>query len=118
MVIWITGRKGSGKTTTAKRIGRQITNGVVIDGEQVRAMANNTDYTDDGRHRNITDIALIAAMLEQSGLVPIVACISPKKEWRMYARRMFRESVLIYRPGGTLWEGTTYEEPDAEEMRL
>lgn len=118
MVIWITGRKDSGKTTTAKRLAAVIPGAVLIDGDQIRQEMQNWDYSDDGRQQNILSIACRAAKAEERGDVAIIACVSPKKAWRMKARSMFQESILIYRPGGTLWEGTTYEEPDAEEMRL
>lgn len=118
MVIWITGRKNSGKTTTADRLASIIPGPVIIDGDAVRIEENNQDFSDDGRRQNILSIAYRAARAEARGDIPIVACVSPKKEWRMAARRMFRESILIYRPGGTLWAGTTYEEPDAEELSL
>ena len=118
MVIWITGRKGSGKTTTAVRLADIIPNSVVFDGDLVRQKENNTDFSDEGRARNLASIALQAADAERAGQVAIVACVSPRKDWRQAMRTMFNKSILIYRPGGTLWEGTTYEEPDAEEMKL
>lgn len=118
MVIWITGRKGSGKTSIAKSLLRLIPNAILIDGDKIRNNTNNRDFTDKGRRDHILAMAETAANRESRGMVPIVACVSPCKKWRMEARAIFKESILIYRPGGTLWEGTTYEEPDAEEMSL
>ena len=118
MVIWITGRKDSGKTTTAKQLAALIPGAILIDGDQIRQENQNWDYSDEGRQKHIELMAYKAADVEGMQHVAIVACVSPKKEWRMQARAMFKESILIYRPGGTLWEGTTYEEPDAEELRL
>jgi len=46
----------------------------------------------------------------------IVELFAPTKDLRMTARRMWSCSQLIYLPGGTLWEGTTYEEPEKEEL--
>lgn len=34
----------------------------------------------------------------------------------MKARKLLKESMLIYVPGEFMWEGTEYKEPDHEEM--
>jgi hypothetical protein len=61
-------------------------------------------------------VANYAAIAEKQGFIVIIALISPKKEWRMKARKKFDKSMLIYLPDGILWEGTEYEIPDHEEM--
>ena len=63
-------------------------------------------------------IACFSALLEAQGYTVIIALVSPKKAWRQEARAIFKESKLIYVPGGTLWKGTTYEEPDEEELQF
>jgi adenylylsulfate kinase-like enzyme len=88
----------------------------LLDGDEVRDQFENNEYTDESRLSHILRIASFSAIAERQGLVVIVAMISPKKEWRMMARKLFEKSMLIYMPGGHLWEGTTYEEPDHEEM--
>jgi adenylylsulfate kinase-like enzyme len=117
MVIWITGRAGAGKTAVARKLSWVLgaDRSVVIDGDEFREIFPCT-YTDYDRRAHIMRMAKIAAMFDQRGITPIVACVSPKKEWRVEARKMFGESRLIYLSGGSLWEGTTYEEPDDEEL--
>ena len=119
MVYWITGRSSSGKTVYAYRLkeqlekcGQQV---LLLDGDEVR-IHFPTGYEDKDREENIMRIAKIAAIAESQGFVVIVALVSPKKIWRMQGRKLLKESMLIYMPGGTLWEGTEYEEPDHEEM--
>ncbi|MFH2094375.1 MAG: adenylyl-sulfate kinase [Bacteroidota bacterium] len=122
MVYWITGRKNAGKTTYAHKLRdelKRISNGqdtvLILDGDDVRIYFPR-GFSDDDRRENIMTIARIAAIAEKQGIIVIVACVSPRRCWRDEARKMFSESRLIYIPGGTLWENTTYEEPDTEEL--
>jgi adenylylsulfate kinase-like enzyme len=119
MVYWITGRSSSGKTVYAYRLKKHLEKTdpkvLLLDSDEVRTYFNS-EYTDAGREEHILRMAKIAAVAEQQGFVVILSIISPKKEWRMKARKLLKESMLIYMPGGFLWEGTEYEEPDHEEM--
>ena len=120
MVYWITGKSSSGKTVYAKRLKRQLEDlgatVLLLDGDEVRDMFRNDRYEDTARENHIMKIAGFAAIAEKQGIVVIISLVSPKKEWRMKARKMLEKSMLIYMPGGFLWEGTEYEEPDHEEM--
>jgi adenylylsulfate kinase len=120
MVYWITGKSSAGKTVYAKRLKRFFTDlgekALLLDGDEVRDQFTDQEYTDDSRFAHIMKIAHFASIAEKQGFIVIIAVISPKKEWRMKARKLFEKSMLIYMPGGHLWEGTEYEEPDHEEM--
>lgn len=122
MVYWLTGRASSGKTVYAKRMKRQFekydAKVLLLDGDEVREEFQNKDFDDESRLNHIMTIARFAAIAERQGFIVIIALISPKKEWRMKARKLFDNSMLIYLPGGMLWEGTEYEEPDHEEMMV
>jgi adenylylsulfate kinase-like enzyme len=116
MVIWITGKGQSGKTTTAEKLASVINRAVVLDAHYFRRYFGG-DFTDAGRRENVLRLARVAAILELQEFVPIVCCVSPTKELRDEARKMFKQSTMIYVPGGVLWEGTTYEEPDRSEIK-
>jgi len=121
MVYFITGKSNSGKTTRAyllkKKLELQKESVVVLDGEEVRERFP-TGFSDDERYEHIMRIAKIAAIIEENGIVVIIAMIAPKKQWRQEARSLFKKSCLIHLPGGTLWKHTKYERPDAEEEEL
>lgn len=110
MVYWITGRKNSGKTTLAYRIAAQ-TNGIVIDGDEVREFFTS-GYSRIERYGNILTMSYIAKLIENQGKIAIVACVSPFREDRKIAQRIFEECIEICMPFGELWEGTEFEEPD------
>jgi len=119
MIYWITGKAGAGKTVRAYKLAMElIKNGehpIILDGDNVREWFP-AGFSDEQREEHIMRIAKIAGMLEQQDFPVIVALVSPKKAWRQAARAMFEYSELIYVEGGTLWPGTTYEEPDEEEL--
>lgn len=119
MVYWVTGKANSGKTLYARRLKSQFESlgekVLLFDGDEVRQYFNS-DFSEAGRKEHIMRIAKFAAIAESQGFLVIIALLSPKKEWRMEARKHFQKSMLIYIPCGDLWEGTTYEEPDHEEM--
>ena len=114
MVIWVTGKKGAGKTTLAYEIKSGLDKAVVLDGDEIRAIYP-ADFSDEGRKNNITRIGQLAGLIERQGYTVICALVSPKKEWRDEARSHAQKSYLIYVEGGTLWPGTTYETPDDKE---
>jgi len=120
VVYWITGKSSSGKTVYSKRLKRQLeevgAKVLLLDGDEVRDKFGDQEYTDEGRLNHIMKVASFASLVEKQGFIVIIALLSPKKEWRMKARKLFERSMLIFMPGGILWEGTEYEEPDHEEM--
>ena len=109
MVIWITGRRHSGKTTLARRLAKQL-DAEVLDGDEVRALCENADYSDLGRELNQRTIAQRALELERQGKNVIVACISPKLALRQELQSQFKQCIEIELPFGDLWPGTDYEE--------
>ena len=106
---WITGKKGSGKTTLANKLASQIPKAIVIDADHFRSYMD-FGYTPEGRVQNQTALAAFGRMLEDQGFVPIIACVSPVREVRKKLQGQFTSCIEIQMPFGTLWEGSTYED--------
>lgn len=121
MVYWITGKANAGKTTIAHKIS-EIMKGLnivpyILDGDDVRQYSQ-AGFSDEERRNHIRTIASFAAIAEKQEIMPIIALVSPKVEWRKEAISLFDKCYMIYVEGGTLWEGTWYEEPDGDEPVL
>ena len=81
MIYWFYGQPGSGKTTLAKELLTRI-EAVHVDGDDIRALFNNKDYSREGRIRNLTLINNIVKFLDSKGFNVVVSVVSPFKELR------------------------------------
>lgn len=82
MIINLTGQAGAGKSTIARELYKILHNSIIIDGDELREIFVNKDYSEDGRRKNITNAYNIARFLEAKGFTPIVALISPYEDLR------------------------------------
>jgi adenylylsulfate kinase len=82
MIINLTGQAGAGKTTIAKELKKILHNSIIIDGDELREIFINKDYSEEGRRKNITNAYNIARFLEAKGFTPIIALISPYEDLR------------------------------------
>ncbi len=90
MIYWFTGQPGSGKTTLAKKLQMWLQTDKKnwrksvfhIDGDQLRELFPNTDYSKEGRYKNITKAFDIAQFLDASGNDVVISLVSPYKELR------------------------------------
>ena len=82
MIINLTGQAGAGKTSISKELLKLIPNSINIDGDELREILNNKDYSETGRRNNIKTAYHIALFLEKRGFTPIVSLISPYKDLR------------------------------------
>ena len=122
MVILITGKAGAGKTHYASELKKELIQeglGVIcIDGDDLRVKDRNEDFSDQGRILNLTHAAELAKRYEMQGNIVVCSFIAPKREWRDMMRSYWKESILVYMPGGHLWEGTEYERPSYDELKI
>jgi len=81
MIYWFYGQPGSGKTTLAKSLLEKI-DAIHVDGDDVRKIFNNKDYSKDGRIKNLTNINNIVRFLDHKGFNVVVSVVSPYKEIR------------------------------------
>ena len=119
MIYFITGRKNSGKTLFAYRLKRILEklgkSVIILDGDEIRTEFP-IGYTDDVRRKRTYTIGKLAVIFEKQGVIPIIALLSEKREWRIRTRKLFKESKLIYLPGGISLPEVNYEIPDEGEL--
>ena len=120
MVIWITGRPGSGKTTMGRILRQWIgERAILLDGDELRLATNYRDFTKEGRDRWVLMVAGTAQVLEREGKIPIVCLVSPYSQTRQEARKNLKESFLIYLKAEgdeeNMWPDSEYEEPTPRE---
>lgn len=87
-IIWLTGQPGSGKTTLGNAIKERlsITNQEIdcqlIDGDDLRDILVNKDYSEAGRRRNIQLAIDISKFLQSKNFLPIICLVAPYKDLR------------------------------------
>ena len=81
MIYWFTGQPAAGKTTLAKLLEKTTSNVIHIDGDDIRDIFNNKDYSENGRRTNIQKAQDIALFLNSKGFDVIVSLVSPYKIW-------------------------------------
>lgn len=84
MIYWFTGQPGAGKTTLAKHLVNYFDNNNVvhIDGDDLRDIFQNKDYSEVGRRKNIERAQDIARFMSEKGFNVIVSLVSPYKDQR------------------------------------
>jgi len=90
MIYLFTGQPGSGKTTLAKKLQMWLQTDKKnwrksvfhIDGDQLREVFPNKDYSKEGRERNIQKAFDIAKYLDNCGNDVVISLVSPYREMR------------------------------------
>ena len=93
MMLWFTGLSGSGKSTVAIALERELQRrGLLcrlLDGDNIRTGINaNLGFTADDRRENIRRIAEVAKLFVDTGIITLAAFISPTEELRQLARHI------------------------------
>lgn len=89
-VLWFTGLSGSGKSTIAEALERQLFNEghfvKVLDGDNIRTGINkNLGFSLEDRKENIRRIAEVAKLFVDSGVIVLCSFVSPTIEIRALA---------------------------------
>lgn len=97
---WFTGLSGSGKSTIANAVDRQLLamgyHTYLLDGDNVRHGLNrDLGFTDEDRVENIRRVAEVARLMTDAGLIVLVSFISPFREERQMARELFAPGDFI-----------------------
>ena len=96
IMIWMTGLSGSGKSTVAIGVERELhKQGIlcrILDGDNIRAGINsNLGFSEEDRRENIRRIAEIGKLFVDTGIVTIACFVSPTLELRQMAREIIGE---------------------------
>lgn len=90
IMLWFTGLSGSGKSTVAIALERELQKrGLlcrILDGDNIRSGINKgLGFTAEDRRENIRRIAEVAKLFVDTGIITIAAFISPSNELRRMA---------------------------------
>lgn len=99
-VFWLTGLSGSGKSTIANNfenfLHTMCINSYILDGDNIRQGLNSDlGFTEEDRIENIRRIAEVSRLFVDAGIITIVSFISPFKEDRDMARKLFADGDFI-----------------------
>ena len=86
MIYWFTGQPGHGKTTLAKAVLSHLASQGIeafhVDGDDLRALTTNADYSRCGRENNIRRAQLLAHYLQSKGQTVVVSLVAPYRDIR------------------------------------
>jgi adenylylsulfate kinase len=94
-IIWLTGQPGAGKTTLCKELMINTSSDVFhIDGDDLRDLFDNKDYSELGRRRNVELAQQIAQYLHNKGKYVYVSLVSPYKNQRDKFKEKMGDNLL------------------------
>lgn len=95
MIYWFTGQPGAGKTSIAKSLMEKLpSNSFHVDGDDLREIFNNKDYSETGRRKNIELAQHITHFLHKKGNNVVVSLVSPYKDQREDFKNRLGSSIL------------------------
>ena len=99
-MVWFTGLSGSGKSTIAIALERELQKrGLlcrILDGDNIRSgINNNLGFSPEDRVENIRRIAEVGKLFVDTGIITIAAFISPNNELREMASRIIGKDDFI-----------------------
>ncbi len=97
VTYWFTGLSGAGKSTIANALEKALASEgrhtMLLDGDNLRMGLNkNLGFTEDDRVENIRRIAEVAKLMNDAGLIVLVAAISPFAGDRQAARNIIGDA--------------------------
>tara|TARA_B100001540_G_scaffold160854_1_gene142359 strand:- start:118 stop:699 length:582 start_codon:yes stop_codon:yes gene_type:complete len=93
-IIWFTGLPGSGKSTIGDKLEQKLSelgkHTYLLDGDNLRNGLNkDLGFSNTDRHENIRRVSEVGKLMVDAGLIVIACFISPFKNERIKAKRIF-----------------------------
>lgn len=100
LMVWFTGLSGSGKSTIAIALERELQKRRllcrILDGDNIRSGINsNLGFSEADRVENIRRIAEVGKLFVDTGIITIAAFISPSNALREMAARIIGEEDFV-----------------------
>jgi adenylylsulfate kinase len=100
MALWFTGLPCSGKTSISSALHSRLKNeslhSHVLDGDVVRkGLSIDLDFSENGRRENIRRVGEVSKLFVESGLIILVAFISPYRNDRNKVRKIFKLGQFV-----------------------
>ena len=100
MMLWFTGLSGSGKSTVAIALERELhSRGLlcrILDGDNIRSgINNNLGFSAKDRVENIRRIAEVGRLFVDTGIITIAAFISPNNQLREMAAEIIGKDDFV-----------------------
>ena len=117
MMIWFTGLSGSGKSTVAIALERELhKRGLlcrILDGDNIRTgINNNLGFSPEDRIENIRRIAEVGKLFVETGIITLAAFISPNNDMRRMAAEIIGKDDFL-----EVYISTPIEECEKREVK-
>ncbi|MEM7323015.1 MAG: adenylyl-sulfate kinase [Actinomycetota bacterium] len=101
VTVWLTGLSGSGKSTVAVELERQLIQAgrpaYLLDGDNLRQGLNgDLGFSAEDRDENVRRVGHVARLFADAGVVAIVPLISPYRAARNFARSLHDAAELPF----------------------
>ena len=95
MIYWFTGQPAAGKTILADMLKKKLLfDAYRIDGDEMRDLFTNKDYSIKGRIANIDSAQKISHYLHNQGADVIVSLVSPYIDQREEFKKILRDNLI------------------------
>ena len=117
VMIWFTGLSGSGKSTIAIALDRELQKrGLlcrILDGDNIRSgINNNLGFSAEDRVENIRRIAEVGKLFVETGIITLAAFISPNNEIREMAANIIGKDDFM-----EIYVSTPLEECERRDVK-
>ena len=95
MIYWFTGQPAHGKTVLANMLKEELPNAFRIDGDEMRELFTNKDYSINGRVINVGTAQRIAHYLHNQGHDVIVSLVAPYVDQREDFKKLIGTENIV-----------------------